>query len=53
VKAAKSLFSQQNKFAAMFRHPFPFVLMKKSEFVAELGGLMFPQNLSRVLHVRH
>jgi hypothetical protein len=34
VKAAKSLFSQQNEFAAMFRHPFPLMLMKEGEFIA-------------------
>jgi hypothetical protein len=37
----------------MFRHPFPFVLMKEGEFIAELRGLMFLQNLGRVLYLSH
>jgi hypothetical protein len=53
VKAAKSLFSQQNEFAAMFRHPFPLVPMKEGEFIAELRGLMSPQSLGRVLYFNH
>jgi hypothetical protein len=53
VKAAKSMFSHQNEFAAMFRHPFPFVPMKEGEFIAELRGLMFSQNFGRVLYLSH
>src|ERR1044071_4385591 len=51
VKAAKSLFSQQNEFAAMFRNPF--LLVKEGEFFAELSGLMSPQNLTATLYFKH
>jgi hypothetical protein len=47
------MFSHQNEFAAMFRHPFPFVPMKEGEFIAELRGLMFSQNFGRVLYLSH
>jgi hypothetical protein len=53
VETAEDLFTEQNEFAAVFRHPFLLVLLKEGEFIAELVGLMSPQDLAAVLRVTH